>query len=35
MTAMEFTGHKREWMHRRYNTIQLEDFHEAAAKRQT
>ena len=35
MTAMKFTGHKSEQMHRRYNTIQSEDLHEAAAKRQT
>ena len=35
MAAMKFTGHKSEQMHRRYNTIQLEDFHEATAKRQT
>jgi hypothetical protein len=35
MTAMKFTGHKSEQMHRRYNTIQSEDLYEAAAKRQT
>ena len=35
MTAMKIIGHKSEQMHRRYNTIQLEDLHEAAAKLQT
>jgi len=30
MTAMKITGHKSEQMHRRYNTIQSEDLHEAA-----
>ena len=34
MAAMKFTGHKSEQMHRRYNTIQPEDLHEAAAKLQ-
>jgi integrase len=32
MTAMKIVGHKSEQMHRRYNTIQPEDLHEAAAK---
>ena len=31
-TAMKIIGHKCEQMHRRYNTIQTEDLHEAAAK---
>ena len=30
MTAMKIIGHKSEQMHRRYNTIQSEDLHEAA-----
>ena len=30
MTAMKIVGHKSEQMHRRYNTIQPEDLHEAA-----
>ena len=34
MTAMKFTGHKSEQMHRRYYTIQSEDLHEATANRQ-
>jgi hypothetical protein len=34
MTAMKIVGHKSEQMHRRYNTIQQEDLHEAAAKLQ-
>ena len=34
MTAMKIIGHKSEQMHRRYNTIQSEDLHEAAAKLQ-
>jgi integrase len=34
MTAMKIVGHKSEQMHRRYNTIQPEDLHEAAAKLQ-
>jgi integrase len=34
MTAMKIVGHKSEQMHRRYNTIQAEDLHEAAAKLQ-
>ena len=34
ITAMKIVGHKREQMHRRYNTIQPEDLHEAAAKLQ-
>lgn len=34
MTAMKIVGHKPEQMHRRYNTIQPEDLHEAAAKLQ-
>ena len=34
MTAMKIIGHKSEQMHRRYNTIQTEDLHEAAAKLQ-
>jgi hypothetical protein len=33
-TAMKIIGHKSEQMHRRYNTIQSEDLHEAAAKLQ-
>ena len=33
-TAMKIIGHKSEQMHRRYNTIQTEDLHEAAAKLQ-
>ena len=33
-TAMKIIGHKSDQMHRRYNTIQSEDFHEAAAKPQ-
>ena len=33
-TAMKIIGHKSEQMHRRYNTIQLEDLHQAAAKLQ-
>jgi hypothetical protein len=32
MTAMKIVGHKSEQMHRRYNTIQSEDLHAAAAK---
>jgi integrase len=35
ITAMKTIGHKSEQMHRQYNTIQSEDLHEAAAKRQT
>jgi hypothetical protein len=31
---MKIIGHKSEQMHRRYNTIQMEDLHEAAAKLQ-
>jgi hypothetical protein len=31
---MKIIGHKSEQMHRRYNTIQTEDLHEAAAKLQ-
>lgn len=34
MTAMKIIGHKSEQMHRRYNTIQPEDLHEAARKLQ-
>jgi hypothetical protein len=34
MTAMKIVGHKSEQMHRRYNTIQPEDLHEATAKLQ-
>lgn len=34
MTAMKIVGHKSEQMHRRYNTIQPEDLHEAAEKLQ-
>ena len=34
MTAMKIVGHKSEQMPRRYNTIQPEDLHEAAAKLQ-
>ncbi len=34
MTAMKIVGHKSEQIHRRYNTIQAEDLHEAAAKPQ-
>ena len=34
MTAMKIVGHKSEQMHRRYNTIQPEDLHEAAKKLQ-
>ena len=34
MTAMKIVSHKSEQMHRRYNTIQPEDLHEAAAKLQ-
>ena len=34
MTAMKIVGHKSEQMHRRYNTIQVEDLHEAAEKLQ-
>jgi hypothetical protein len=34
MTAIKIVGHKSEQMHRRYNTIQPEDLHEAAAKLQ-
>jgi integrase len=34
MTAMKIVGHKSEQMHRRYNTIQPENLHEAAAKLQ-
>jgi hypothetical protein len=34
MTAMKIVGHKSEQMHRRYNTIQPEDLHEAAQKLQ-
>lgn len=34
ITAMKIIGHKSEQMHRRYNTIQSEDLHEAAAKLQ-
>lgn len=34
MTAMKIVGHKSEQMHRRYNTIQPGDLHEAAAKLQ-
>jgi integrase len=34
MTAMKIIGHRSEQMHRRYNTIQPEDLHEAAAKLQ-
>jgi len=30
MTAMKIIGHKSEQIHRRYNTIQSEDLHEAA-----
>jgi integrase len=33
-TAMKIIGHKSEQMHRRYNTIQTEDLHEAAEKLQ-
>jgi integrase len=33
-TAMKIIGHKSEQMHRRYNTIQTDDLHEAAAKLQ-
>ena len=32
MTAMKIVGHKSEQMHRRYNTIEPADLHEAAAK---
>jgi len=34
MTAIKIVGPKSEQMHRRYNTIQLEDHHEGAAKLQ-
>jgi integrase len=34
MTAVKIVGHKSEQMHRRYNTIQPEDLHEAVAKLQ-
>jgi integrase len=34
MIAMKIVGHKSEQIHRRYNTIQPEDLHEAAAKLQ-
>ena len=34
MTAMKIVGHKSEQLHRRFNTIQPEDLHEAAAKLQ-
>ena len=34
ITAMKIIGHKTEQMHGRYNTIQTEDLHEAAAKLQ-
>ena len=34
ITAMMIVGHKSEQMHRRCNTIQPEDLHEAAAKLQ-
>ena len=34
MTAMKIVGHKSEKMHRRYNTIQPKDLHEAADKLQ-
>ena len=34
MTAMKIVGHKSEQMHRRYNTTQPEDLHEAASKLQ-
>lgn len=33
-TAMRIVGHKSEQMHRRYNTIEPEDLHAAAAKLQ-
>jgi hypothetical protein len=32
MTAMKIIGHKSEQMHRRYNTIEPEDLHAAAAR---
>jgi hypothetical protein len=35
MIAMKIVGHKSEQMHRRYNAIQPEDLHEAAAKLQS
>jgi len=31
-TAMKIVGHKSDRMHRRYNTIEPEDLHQAAAK---
>ena len=31
-TVMKIVGHKSDRMHRRYNTIELEDLHKAAAK---
>ena len=31
-TAMKIVGHKSDRMHRRYNTIEPEDLHKAAAK---
>jgi len=34
MSAMKIVGHESEQMHRRHNTIQPEDLHEAAAKLQ-
>jgi hypothetical protein len=34
MTAVKIIGHKSEQMHRRYNTIQTDDLHEAAEKLQ-
>ena len=34
ITAMKIIGHKSKQMHRRYNTIQTEDLHEAAVKLQ-
>jgi len=34
MTAMKIVGHKSEQMHRRHNTIQSENLHEAAEKLQ-
>ena len=34
-TAMKIVGHKSDRMHRRYNTIELEDLHKAAAQLHT
>ena len=34
-TAMKIVGHKSDRMHRRYNTIEAQDLHDAAAKLHT